>query len=106
MPKRKDETHISSYDAAKILGIDPGTVKAWVEKGKLPGRIDKGARDKIYVLASAVKGPYKPTCLLCGKPIKAKNIAGAKYCCDKHKHAYLYRQRKAKHHKNKPQTAN
>jgi len=53
--KPKVEPHMSTTEAAEILGLHPGSIRDWCVKGKIRAWQTPGARGKWRIPVSAVE---------------------------------------------------
>ncbi len=88
--KAKGAKHISAAQAADLLGVDPKTIKLWVEKGRLRGAIKQVVREVVTVDRSSLGRAFDVQCLWCHKVFESKHPEQAKYCCREHKDSYRY----------------
>jgi len=87
---------VSAREAAKILKVDPKTVKTWVKNGRLKGTILRIMVEKteVKVESTSLVHAFESKCLWCGKIFTSRHPGLARYCCRKHKDLYLYRAKK------------
>ena len=98
MKKKIPKDYVSMAEASELWGISRPTVTEWVKAGRIKGVLHPASGSfKTLIPRKAIKGPFKPVCLHCGKVIKGtKQKSRAKYCCDDHRFKYLYRQKNPK----------
>ena len=83
MPEKKRE--ITAYEASQRLGTNTETIRAWVRKGRMSGRIEKVqvVQERIWVDQDALDAAFTAECIVCDKEFPAKRPTWAKYCSKK-----------------------
>lgn len=90
--------HVSVQDAARLAGVTPETIRAWVSTGLLPARREKVVKVvyRYAVLRSALDGVKRVSCKYCGKAFTARRPRKALFCSAKHRDRWRYEQKTRK----------
>lgn len=87
MKAQKSKTvYLTVEEAAARLGVDRTTVKAWVGRGRLKGKVEKirVIKKRMLVEASSLATAFENQCAWCGKTFTSRHPEKAKYCCPLH----------------------
>lgn len=75
---------ISVPKAAVLLGVTQETVRAWIRRGRLTGKVVEVRRKQQFVYRASLKDAFSVTCEWCRKEFKARHPLEAKYCSRHH----------------------
>jgi len=75
---------VSVHKAAKELGVSVPTVRSWISKGRLEGKVAPVVRKHMLINPASFENAFKVECRWCKKVFTAKHPEIAEYCCRSH----------------------